>query len=162
MGNRLSPVLANIFMLKLKQDVVQPHNPPFYDQYVNKIFSKRKRNDLDIMLESLSSYHDNINFTVETNPNHFPDSTFRYHNDRFEQHFHGKPGKYPTHWASQAPTRWRRNVITGAVHRAKCISSNLTEYVKHITEVFHQALRFTSSFIQSTVDSFLPNQQGEE
>ena len=34
MGNPLSPVLANIFMAKLEEDVVRPYNPPFYDRYI--------------------------------------------------------------------------------------------------------------------------------
>ena len=39
MGNPLSPVIANIFMSKLENDVVTPQAPPFYDQYVDDIFT---------------------------------------------------------------------------------------------------------------------------
>mgnify|MGYP001800150214 CR=1 FL=1 len=38
MGNLLSPVLANIFMCKLEEDVVTPLAPHFYDRYVDDCF----------------------------------------------------------------------------------------------------------------------------
>ena len=71
MGNPLSPTLANIFMCKLEEDVVTPHDLPFYDWYVDDCFTKRKTNTRDNLLENLNSYHPNIKFTMEENPDHF-------------------------------------------------------------------------------------------
>ena len=42
MGNPLSPVLANIFMCKLENDVLPHHTLAFYDRYVDDCFAKRR------------------------------------------------------------------------------------------------------------------------
>ena len=78
MGNPLSPTLANIFMCKLEADVVTPLNLPFYNRYVDDCCTKRKANAPDILLENLNSYHPNIKFTVEENPDHILDTAFYY------------------------------------------------------------------------------------
>jgi len=64
MGNPLSPTLANIFMCKLEEDTVTPHNLPFYDWYVDDCFTKRNTNTPDNLLEKLNSYNPNIKFTA--------------------------------------------------------------------------------------------------
>ena len=80
MRNPLSPVLANIFMAKLESDVVRPYNPPFYDRYVDDCFSKKNKGEPDDLLARLNSYHPNIVFTVDENPDHFLDTAFTYDN----------------------------------------------------------------------------------
>jgi len=74
-GNPLSPTLANIFICKLEEDVVTPHNFPFYDWYVDDCFTKRKTNAPNNLLEKLNNYHPIIKFTVEENPDHFLDTS---------------------------------------------------------------------------------------
>ena len=59
MGNPLSPTLANIFICKLEEDVVTPHNFPFYERYVDDCFTKRKITAPDNLLVKLNSYHPN-------------------------------------------------------------------------------------------------------
>ena len=63
-------------MCKLEADVVTPLNLPFYNRYVDDYCTKRKANAPDILLENLNSYHPNIKFTVEENPDHFLDTAF--------------------------------------------------------------------------------------
>ena len=55
-GCPLSPVLANIFMAKLEEDVVRPYNPPFYDRYVDD-FSKKVGNNIIIIIAKYLSAH---------------------------------------------------------------------------------------------------------
>ena len=107
MGNPLSPVLANIFMSKLEADVVRPFNPTFYDRYVDDCFSKKRKDEPDQLLDRLNNYHPNIKFTVEENPDHFLDTAFSYGKDGFDCKVYKKPGKLPTHWSSEVPTKWR-------------------------------------------------------
>ena len=57
-------------MAKLESDVVRPINPPFYDRYVDGVFSKIKQDEADRLFEQLNSYHPNIQFTVDENPDH--------------------------------------------------------------------------------------------
>ena len=155
MGNPLSPVLANIVMAKLESDVVRPYNPPFYDRYVDDCFSKKKKGEPDDPLERLNSYHPNIVFTVEENRDHFLDTVFTYDDKQSLQ----EPGKLPTHWKSEISTKWKRNCITGALHRAKRISSNfdselntgnnLSKCGMPQTFYFSYSEKFSGSFIRS-------------
>ena len=124
-GQSAFPVLANIFMSKLEMDVVRPYNPPFYNRYVDDCFSKRKQDAPDELLQQLNDYHRNIKFTVEERPARFLDTAFVYiPEDKFECGVYKKPGRYPTHWRSEIPTKWKRNCILGDLQRAKRISTN--------------------------------------
>ena len=79
-GNLLSPVLANIFMVKLESDIVAPSQPTSYLLYVDDCFSIKEKNQPDPLLKRLNSYHPNIQFT------------------------YNKPGKIPTHWNTNVPS----------------------------------------------------------
>ena len=91
-GNPLSPTLANTFMCKLEEDVVTPHvhNLPFYDRHVEDCCTKRKTN----APAKLNSYHLNIKFTVEENPDHFLDTTFNQQEGNFTTRVYQKTGKF--------------------------------------------------------------------
>ena len=67
----------------------------------------------DDLLEHPNSHHPTIVFTVEENPDHFLDTSFTYVN-KFNCKVYKKPGKLPTHWKSEIPTKCKRNGITGA------------------------------------------------
>lgn len=163
MGNPLSPVLANIFMAKLEADVVAPHQTAFYDRYVDDCFSKKVKDKPDELLEKLNKYHPNITFTAEENPDHFLDTSFKYHaqNQKFESRVYQKPGKFPTHWKSQIPIKWKRNCITGALHRAYRISTNFDAEVDKIKTQFLSA-GYPCTFINNTISHFKNNLQTED
>ena len=91
-----------------------PLNLPFYNRYVDDCCTKRKANAPDILLENLNSYHPNIKFTVEENPDHFLDTSFTHQERHFITKVHQKPGKLQVHWKSAIPHKWKRNTILGA------------------------------------------------
>ena len=153
MGNPLSPVLANIFMAKLEADVVRPFNPPFYDRYVDDCFSKKKKGETDVLFERLNRYHPNIVFMVEENPDHFLDTAFSYSN-KFICSIFKKPGKLLTHWKSEVPTKWKRNCITGALHRAKRVSTDFEKDIKTLETSIIKA-GYPKRFISHTINNFL-------
>ena len=153
MGNPLSPVFANIFMAKLEADVVRPFNPPFYDRYVDDCFCKKKKDEPDALFERLNRYHPNIVFTVKENPDHFLDTALSYTN-KFNCRVFKKPGKLPTHWKSEVPTKWKRNCITGALHRAKRISTDFDKDIKTLETTFINA-GYPKRFISHTINNFL-------
>ena len=153
MGNPLSPVIANIFMARMEADVVTPLKPEFYDRYVDDCFSKKKKDQADTVLEKLNSYHPNIAFTVEENPNHFLDTAFIVKDKKFTSGVYKKPGKFPTHWKSQIPTKWKRNAITGALYRAKRISTDFNHSVTEIRKSFLHA-GYPLKFINNTIAIF--------
>lgn len=110
----------------------------------------------DDLLEHLNSHHPTIVFTVEENPDHFLDTSFTYVN-KFNCKVYKKPGKLPTHWKSEIPTKWKINCVTGALHRVKRISSdfdNDAETIETIETTFLSA-GYPKRFISHTVNSFL-------
>ena len=60
MGGPISVVLSNTFCVKLKFDVVKLLKPKLYKCYVNKIFSKRIKNQPDKLFKKLNNYHLNM------------------------------------------------------------------------------------------------------
>ncbi|XP_068671420.1 uncharacterized protein [Montipora foliosa] len=143
------------FMDKVEADVVRPFNPPFYDRYVDDCFSKnsKKKNEPDALFERLNRYHPNIVFTVEENPDLFLDTAFSYTN-KFNCSVFKKPGKLPTHWKSEVPTKWKRNCITSALHRAKRISTDFDKDLKTLETSFINA-GYPKRFISHTINNFL-------
>ena len=158
MGNPLSPVLANIFMAKLEADVVRPFNPPFYNRYVDDCFSKKKKSEPDALFERLNRYYPNIGFTVEENPDHFLDTAFSYTN---KFNCSEKPGKLPTHWKSEVPTKWKKNCITCALHSAKRISTDFEKDIKTLESSFIKA-GYPKRFISHTINNFLIDPSQDE
>ena len=123
-------------------------------------FSKKRKDEPDQLLDRLNNYHPNIKFTVEENPDHFLDTAFSYGNDGFDCKVYKKPGKLPTHWSSEVPTKWKRNCITGALHRAKNISTNLDRDIKEIKTTFSNA-GYPKKFVSCTIDNFISNNSSE-
>ena len=110
---------------------------------------EKKKPDL---LERLNSYHPNNIFTVKENPDYFPNTAFTY-DDKFNCRVYKKPGKLPTHWKSEIPTKWKRNCVTGALHRAKRISSNFDDDIKTLETTFLN-VGYPKRFTSHTVNSF--------
>ena len=153
MGNPLSPFLANIFMCKLEEGVVTPRNLPFYDRHLDDCLTKRKKNAPDNLLDMLNSYHPNIKFTEEENPDHFLDTSFIRQEGKFTTKVYLKPGKLQVHWKSAIPDRWKRNTILGALHRAKRIATNWKAEVKAIKQSFIKA-GYPANLINEVIHDF--------
>ena len=83
----------------------------------------------------------------------FLDTAFNYTN-KFNCNVFKKPGKLPTHWKSEVPTKWKRNCITTALHRAKRISTNFDKDIKTLETSFINA-GYPKRFISHTINNFL-------
>ena len=152
---------ANIFMSKLEHDMVTAKAPPFYDRYVDDIFTKKFKNEPDELLEAMNSYHRNIKFTVEENPSNFLDTELHFTGNSFSTSVFQKPGKLPVHWSSQVPKNWNKEAILTSLHRAKRIASSWESEVRKIKETFSKA-GYPMWFIDKTVNEFTrpaPNQE---
>ena len=66
-----------------------------------------------------------------------------------ETKVYNKSKKLPVHWSSKIPTKYKRNAITGELHRAKRIADDFNFEVKRITKKFHQlvSLRILSGIL---------------
>ena len=64
---------------------------------------------------------------------------------------HRKPNKFPTHWSSKVPKRYKRNAINGDLNRSYRIGNDFTKEKDVIRDKFKNAgfpLRFTESVIK--------------
>ena len=66
----------------------------------------------------LRSYNLNLTFTVEENPNHFPDTSLSHQDGKFTTRVYQKPGKLQVSWKSAIPAaeRWTLDTILGTLH----------------------------------------------
>ena len=67
MGSPLGPLLANIFMTSLEEEVIPKLTPYLYNwkRYVNDTHAYVNSEKVDFILTKLNSYHPNIQFTFE-------------------------------------------------------------------------------------------------
>ena len=73
MGRPLSVILADIHMVRTKNEVVKPMNPPFYKRFVDDIYSRRNKSQQDVLFEDLNNFHPNIKLAIDVNPERFLD-----------------------------------------------------------------------------------------
>ena len=57
MGGPISAVLSDIYIWKMKEDIVAPSKPHFYKRYVDDTYVRRKTNETDELYNALNSYH---------------------------------------------------------------------------------------------------------
>ena len=81
MGGPLSLVFPDIHMKKLEKDAILPtRKPNLHKRFLDDIFTRRKTNVPDQLLEVLNNYHPNIKLTYEINPEKFLDTKIFYNN----------------------------------------------------------------------------------
>ena len=137
MGGPISVVFADIYMCKMED--VAPLKPIFYKRYVDDTYVRRKKNTTDELFEKLNTYHDNIKLTIEENPTKFLDTEIVRHNSAIITKVYTRSNKFPVHWSSKIPLRYKRNAITGELHRANKIASNFSNETKRIKIKYLQA-----------------------
>ena len=158
MGGPLSVILSDICMTKIEKEIVVPTNPPFYHRYVDDIINKRRTDQPDTLFEALNK-HPKLNFTCEVNPTKFLDTKItRLPDNSFNTAVHRKSTKFPAHWTSQAPKRYKRNAINSDLSRAKRISCNFENEKRIITDKFVQA-DYPKPFVQSVIRIFEEKQK---
>ena len=71
MGSPLGPLLANIFMTSLEEEVIPKLTPYLYNwkRYVDDTHAYVNSEKVDFILTKLNSYHPNIQFTFELEKN---------------------------------------------------------------------------------------------
>ena len=153
MGGLNSVVFSDIYISKMEEDIVVPMKPQFYKRYVDDTYIRRKKNEPDSLFEKLSSYHLNIKLTIEKNPTKFLDTKIIRLGCEKETKVYNKSKKLPVHQSSKIPTRYKHNVISGELHRAKRIAKDFNFEVKSITKKFLSTGNLTD-FIRNTIEYF--------
>ena len=119
MGGPLSVTLSNIYMAKMKNDIVENHKPKFYKCYVDGIINRREKSEVDLLFNDLNNYHQNIKLILELNPKRFLETNLEFQNGTLITSVHRKESKLPTHWNSKISKKYKRNVIIAFLHRSK-------------------------------------------
>ena len=154
MGGSISVVMAGIFMCKLEKDVLKPPYPIFYKRYVDDTYVRKKKNHVDSLYNELNNYHENINFTVENNPDKFLDTKISFSGTQTITEVVSKENKLPAHWQSNIPKRYKRNIINGELHRAKKIATDFEKELVRIKVKFKNA-GYPYRFVNSVISSFM-------
>ena len=157
MGGPLSVVISGVFMAKMEKDKVKPSKPSFYKRYIDDIISKRVISQSDDLYDALNSYHPNIKLTAVPNPTEFLDTSLVISNGLISTKVFTKKGKLPTPWKSRVPIRYKRNAISGDLHRSKKISSDFASEITRIKSKYINA-GFPIKFIQSVINDFHESQ----
>ena len=124
MGGSLSVVFAGFFMAKM-EEIVKSYNPLFYKWYVDDIITKISLGKVDYLYSIQNNYHPNVKLTAVANSKEFLDTSIISTDGIISTKVFTKNNKLPTPWASNTPKRYKRNAITGELHRASKIASSL-------------------------------------
>ena len=81
------------------------------------------------------------------------------HNSAIITKVYTRSKKFPVHWSSKIPLRYKRNAITGEVHRANKITSNFSNKMKRI-KIKHLQAGFPIHVINDVFHRF--NQEKDE
>ena len=160
MGGPLSVIFSNIYMTKLEKDVVVPMKPKFYRRFVDDSITKRVKHIPDLLLEGLNNYHPRINFTIEVQPTKFLDTMLIQQDKNISTRVYRKENKFPVHWSSKVPKKYKRNAINGDLSRASKISDNITEEITIIKNKFIKA-DFPMKFINSVISQFKEKEESK-
>ena len=149
----ISCTFSDVYMRKMKRDVVHPFNPIFYRRYVDDTCNRWKINKKDYPYEALNKYHKNIKLTVEKSPSKFLDTRLLINNGIYETQVYRKETKIPTHWSSSIPKKYKRNAISADLHRSKRILSSFDTEVQIIKSKF-KSVGYPLPFIDNVIRTF--------
>ena len=135
MGSPLAPILANWFVSKIENSILEDptiKQPKFYRRYVDDVFAVfQTEDDRDAFFDHLNRAHKNLTFTMETvntssNSLPFLDAEVRINDTRFETSVYKKPTNTGVllNYEAMAPKTWKKAIIKCFVVRAKRISSS--------------------------------------
>ena len=87
----------------------------FYGSF-NIIFHQKKKSTKDELFEKPNTQHDNITLTIEENPTELLVTEIVRHNSAIITKVYSRSKKFPVHWSSKIPLRYKRNTIKGELH----------------------------------------------
>ena len=133
MGGPLSVILADMHMARTENEAVKQMNPPFYKRFVDDIYSRTNKFQQDVFFEALNDFHPNIKLTIEVNLEKFLDTKIILNNDGVvTTQVYRKENKKTVPWVSKIPKRYKRNIISGELHRSRKLASNFDIEIRAI------------------------------
>ena len=138
-------------MIQAENDVVKPMKPLFYKQYVDYIYSRRKKNCIDQLYHELSNYHPNINLTIEINPKKFLDNQVITKNGKKETAVYRKSNTLPVPWSSNIGKPYKKMQLSQTY-----IVQNefLQTLIRKFTELKVLAADYPQKFVERVIRNF--------
>jgi len=166
MGSPLSPVIADIVMQDLENEVLGTFNfdVPFYYRYVDDLVMAVPTSKIKIVIETFNSIHPSLQFTAEIGHKiiNFLDVTIMIRNNRILFDWFHKPtfsGRY-LNYLSQHPLSQKKGTIFGLVDRMFLLShpefhqKNLTFIIEILLENDYP-LEFIFNTIRTRIKSLI-------
>ncbi len=172
MGSPLAPLLAEWFVSKIENDILQqdhPFKPTFYRRYVDDVFALFNcEEDVKSFFALLNEAHPNLKFTIETSATFLPflDTAVSIDNDQFQSWVYRKPTNTGVilNYHAVAPRRWKESLVTCMLTRALRVSSSLKYFhseLDAIRKIFKQN-SYPAHMIETIIDSFITGHQVTE
>ena len=174
MGSPLGPVLANIFMVELKRNIIPPlsNDILLWKRYVDDTICFIKLTSINKVLEILNSYHINIKFTIEIeseNKISFLDVLLIRSNSLISTKVYRKNTNTDIYinWKSFAPNNWKWEKLKTLVTRVFNICSTdeyLKEELELIRKIFHRRNNYPLWVINKVIDDAkkIPSANGKD
>ena len=172
MGSPLGPLLANIFMTSLQEDLTPTLKSCFcnWKRYVDDAHFYVEPTKVEFILNKLNNYHPHINFTFEMEKNNEINLLGvlikRVNNNKLETGVYRKPTSTDIYiiWNAHAPTEWKIGTLRNLIKRAKLICSDeslVKEEMKYLTNVFHEVNDYPMSIINTIAQQELNDSQSK-
>ena len=172
MGSPLGPVLANVFMVELENQLIpkMSEKVSLWERYVDDTFTFIKENEIENVKNVLNTFHKDIKFTHEVEKNGniaFLDVSV---NKKEDGSFQTKVYRKKTdtnlyvNWMSFAPKAWKIGTLKGLFRRAFLVCSEeegLNEEIKHLKYVFTKINGYPSRTVNYTLESVKKTLQNE-
>ena len=136
MGGSVSAVFFYIFMCKVKKDVIVPAKLIFFKWYVYDAYLSRLKSMKNESFKKSNLHQGKIKLSIDIHPRKGLDTEIIRTKDAFTAQVYNKPKSFPVHWSSMISTKFKCDVMTTDLHRAKLIATDFwmeTDRVRKIS-----------------------------
>ena len=139
----VSIVFSDIFMCKVKKDVVVPAKLIFFKRYVYDAYLSRLKSMKNESFKKSNLHQGKIKLSIDIHPKKGLDTEIIRTKDAFTTKVYNKPKSFPVHWSSMISTKFKCDVIITDLYRAKLIA---TEFWMETDKVrkFHENTKLTN------------------
>ena len=164
MGSPLGPVLANIFMVELENQLIPKTGDKvlLWERYVDDTFTFIKKIEIESVKELLNSFHPDIQFTHEIEA----DSKISFLDVSVERNLDGtfhtsvyrkkSDTNLYINWEAFAPKAWKIGTLKGLIRRAFVVSSDenrMNNEICYLKHVFRKINGYPSKVIFNSISS---------
>ena len=162
MGSPLGPVLANIFMVELENNIIPSLNDKvsLWFRYVDDTFTFIKKGEVENVKSVLNGFHENIKFTHEREADNkisFLDvNVIKNCDGSFETDIYRKKTDTNVYlnWKSFAPKAWKVGTLKGLFRRAFIVCSTkqfLEREIAFLKHVFTKCNGYPSRLVNNSL-----------